>query len=80
MNDLAAIEIDDSDAVVAQFGDEQALAREIDRHVVYSAGYIAERNLGFQPQRRPASSARTSRVTDAKCRQAPGGANATFRA
>jgi hypothetical protein len=42
---LALFQVDYSDAVVAQLGDEQALATEIDCHVVDPAHDIPERNL-----------------------------------
>jgi hypothetical protein len=50
VHDLARGEIKDADAVVSQFGDEQPLAREVDRHVIDPAGHVAQRNLGLEPQ------------------------------
>jgi hypothetical protein len=47
---LARRKIDYADAVVAQFGNEQTPPRHIDRHVINTPPYRAERNLGIKPQ------------------------------
>jgi hypothetical protein len=49
---LASLEIDDTDAVVAELGDEQPTAIEIDRHVIDASAHRAERDLAFELQRR----------------------------
>ena len=52
LQQFAIGEIDDADTVVAQFGHEQPLPFQIDRHVVDTAGDIAERNFRFDLERR----------------------------
>ena len=48
MKDLAGLEIDNANAVVAEFRNKQALAVEIDGHVVDAAPHVAQRDLRFQ--------------------------------
>ena len=50
-NDLFVLEVDDPDGVVAEFGNEEPLPRQINRHVIDSAAHFAEGNLGFELQR-----------------------------
>ena len=50
-NDLFVLEVDDPDGVVAKFGNEEPLPRQINRHVIDSAAHFAEGNLGFELQR-----------------------------
>ncbi len=50
MNDLAGREIDDTDGVIAELGDEQPVANGIDGHVIDPAADVSERDLGFQTQ------------------------------
>jgi hypothetical protein len=47
LQQLAIGEIDDTNAVVAQFGYEQPLSFQIDRHVVNPPVHIAKGDLGF---------------------------------
>jgi hypothetical protein len=49
---LARLEIDHAEAVIAKLGDEQPLPREIGRHVIDAALDGAERNFGFELERR----------------------------
>ena len=51
LNDLALLEVDDPDGVVAELGNEEPLPRQINRHVINSTAHFAERNLGFKLQR-----------------------------
>jgi hypothetical protein len=44
-------QIDNADAVISKFGDEQPLPLQIDRHVVDAAPYVAQQDLGFELQR-----------------------------
>jgi len=48
---FAVWEIDNSNGIIAQFGNEQALPLQINRHVVDPATDVAKRNLGFELQR-----------------------------
>jgi hypothetical protein len=48
LNDRTLEKIDNSDAVVAEFRNEQALAFQIDRHVVDPAAHVAEWDFAFQ--------------------------------
>src|SRR3954453_8347059 len=50
MDDLAGIDIDDADRVVAKLGNEQPVTRGIKRQVIDPPGDIAERNLRFEPE------------------------------
>ena len=49
--DLTFLEVDDPDAVIAKFGNEESLPRQINRHVVDPTAHFAEWNLGFEQQR-----------------------------
>ena len=48
---LTFLEVDDPDGVVAEFGNEEPLPHQINRHVINSAAHFAEGNLGFELQR-----------------------------
>src|SRR5216684_3639796 len=43
-------QVDNADAVIAEFGHEKSLPLQIDRHVIDPAAHIAERDLGFKLQ------------------------------
>jgi hypothetical protein len=49
-NDPMVRKVDHPYAVILQFGDEQALALQINCHVINSASYVAERYLGLKLQ------------------------------
>jgi hypothetical protein len=51
VDQFATWEIDNSDGIVAQFGNEQPLSFQIDCHVVDPATDVAERNLAFELER-----------------------------
>ncbi len=49
---LSHLEVDDADSVVAELGDEKALAPEVDREMIDPARDRPKRNLALQNQRR----------------------------
>src|SRR5258708_29455758 len=49
--DFAVLEVDHAYAVVAELGNEQALARHINRHMIDTAPYVAKWDLCLQLQR-----------------------------
>ena len=51
MDDLAGIDIDDADRVVAKLGHKQPVTRGIKRHVIDPPGHIAEWYLRFKLER-----------------------------
>lgn len=51
---FALLQIDDADAVVTQFGNEQALPFDVNRHVIDAAAHPAKGNLGLELQKSPA--------------------------
>jgi hypothetical protein len=48
---FAGREIDDAKTVVAEFGDEQPLMRDIDRHVIDASAHRTKGNLTIKPQK-----------------------------
>src|SRR5437879_1628600 len=51
MHHFARAKIHDADAVVLEFGDEQAPPPQVDGHVIDAAANVSERDLGFEHQR-----------------------------
>jgi hypothetical protein len=45
---VAAGDVNDADAVIAELSDKEALSFQIECHVIDPAAYIAKRNLGFE--------------------------------
>jgi len=41
-------QVDNADAVIAEFGHEQSLPLQVHRHVIDPAAHIAEQDLGFE--------------------------------
>jgi hypothetical protein len=52
VDQFAIWEIDDSDGVVTQFGDEQSLPPQVNGHVIDAAADVAQRDFGFELERR----------------------------
>ena len=52
--DLALVEIDDTEAAVAEFGDEEPMAREIDRQMINPAVDVTEGDLVLKTSAPPA--------------------------
>src|SRR5262249_32947672 len=50
VDDLARLDVDDADAVVAEFGDEETFAAQVERHMIDAADDLAERDLRLEPQ------------------------------
>src|SRR5229473_5541470 len=48
---FAIWEIDNSNGIIAQLGNEQSLPLQIDRHMVDAAAHVAQRNFGFELER-----------------------------
>ncbi|MER9237102.1 hypothetical protein NKI56_34885 [Mesorhizobium sp. M0622] len=52
MEDLTGVKVDNIDAVVTEFGDEQPPPNTIDRHVIDAARDVFERDCSLEDQRR----------------------------
>ena len=50
-NQFAIGEIDNSQGIVAQFGNEQSLPLQINRHVIDAAAHLAQRDFGLELER-----------------------------
>jgi hypothetical protein len=61
------LEVDDADAVIPQFGNEQALASKIEGHMIDAASNIAKGNLGFNAKSRLARLCKNSSRCSDKC-------------
>jgi hypothetical protein len=48
---FAVWEIDNSNGIIAQFGNEQTLPLQINRHVINPAAHVAQRDFGFELER-----------------------------